>query len=75
MGMLGLTGTYLVQAHHFHHPRFQMEDFLVPDSHSAFVERRPVHHVCFQGLVHLVHQSIGYRLRENGKVRTSSTGS
>ena len=75
MGTLELNNSqahYLIQAHHFHHPRFQMEDFLIPDSHPALVERRPVYHICFQGLVHLVHQSIGYRLPKNGRVRYSS---
>ena len=51
-----------------------MEDFLVPNPHSALIECRPVHDICFQGLVHLVHQSIRDRLWKCRVVRCPSIG-
>ena len=72
-GPIDWCGRYLIQAHHFYHPCFQMEDLLIPGSHPALVERCPVHYICFQRLIHLVHQPIGNSLRMDEKVRRLST--
>ena len=69
---------YLLDTHSLDDPCFKMEYFLLSDSQTSllltsqarpateggrtYIERCPMHDVCFDGLIHFVCDSLGDRL-------------